>query len=267
MKKYLIVSLVLLGFGCKNNKSNSQNNSDDATVKTPTSISYKVVNVFPHDPNSFTEGFFLHDGKVFESTGLKGNTGTSKLLVYDLQTGKMAQSVSLPSVYFGEGISIVNNKLYQLTWQKHKVFVYDLPSLNKVKEMTWPYEGWGMTTDGKNLIISTGSSNLYYVNPEDFSVIKTIAVSNSYGPLPMINELEYVDGVVYANIWETNSIVKIDPKTGAVIGTIDLTNIRQQNSVPVVEDDVLNGIAYDSAKNTFLVTGKNWPKIFEIKLN
>ncbi|MGF7232417.1 glutaminyl-peptide cyclotransferase [Arachidicoccus sp.] len=264
MKKYLIVSLVLLAFGCKNNKSNSQSNSDDTSIDAPANIPYKVVNVYPHDPNSFTEGFFLHDGQVFESIGLNGH---SKLLVYDLKSGKVTQSVTLPSEYFGEGISIVNNKLYQLTYQKHKVFVYDLPTLNKIKEMTWPYEGWGMTTDGKDLIISTGSSNLYYVNPEDFSIVKTVPVSNNYGPLPMINELEYVDGIIYSNVWETNNIVKINPKTGNVVGTIDLTNIRQQNSVPVVEANVLNGIAYDSTKNSFLVTGKNWPKTFEIKLN
>lgn len=264
MIKSIFISLfILLSAACNNsNHSDAQSNSDTSNVSDIPTINYQVINIYPHDSTSFTEGFFLLDGKMYESAGL---TDKSKLLVYDLKSGNIFKQILLDKKYFGEGISVVNNKLYQLTWKDHKVFVYDFPSLKKTGELTWPYQGWGMTTDGKNLIISTGSSNLYYVNPTDFKIIKTINVSDMYGPLSNINELEYVDGYIFANKWQTEDIVKIDPKTAKVVGQIDLTNIRQKNGVSAT-GDVLNGIAYDSAANTLLVTGKNWSKIFELKL-
>lgn len=263
MKSILISLFVLLAASCNNsNHSDAQSNPDAMNAADIPTINYQVINIYPHDSSSFTEGLFLLDGKMYESAGLNDK---SKIKVYDLPTGKTIQTVVLPKL-FGEGISVINNKLYQLTWKEHKVFVYDYPSLNKAGEMTWPYEGWGMTNDGKHLIISTGSSNLYYVDPADFKILKTVNVSNNYGPLSNINELEYVDGFIYANVWETDNIVKIDPNSGKVVAMLDLSNIRQKNGVPAT-GDVLNGIAYDPAKKTLLVTGKDWPKIFELKLN
>lgn len=261
MKPIFISLLIFLAASCKN-ANNSQAQTDTNDVADIPAINYQVINMYPHDSSSFTEGFFMLDGKMYESAGLNDK---SKILVYDLTTGKTFQTVVLPKL-FGEGISVINGKLYQLTWKEHKVFVYDYPSLKKTGELSWPYEGWGMTTDGKDLIISTGSSNLYYVDPADFKIIKTVNVSNNYGPLSNINELEYVDGFIYANVWETDNIVKIDPNSGKVVAMLDLSGIRQKNGVPV-SGDVLNGIAYDSAKHTLLVTGKDWAKIFELKLN
>ncbi|ANI88003.1 hypothetical protein A9P82_00910 [Arachidicoccus ginsenosidimutans] len=265
MKSIAVSLFILLAASCQNANKQSSSNTDSTSVPAndPAAINYSVINMYPHDSSAFTEGFFLRDGKIYESTGLKGH---SEILIYDLASGRVDKKIAIPSQYFGEGINIINNQLFQLTWTSHKVFVYDLPNLNKVKELNWPYEGWGMTNDGKNLIISTGSSNLYYVNPADFSIVKTVNVTGQYGPLSNINELEYVDGFIYANVWQTDNIVKINPNSGKVVGQMDLTNIRQKNGVPAT-GDVLNGIAYDSTKNTLLITGKDWTKIFELKLN
>jgi glutamine cyclotransferase len=154
------------------------------------------------------------------------------------------------------------------------VYVYDATTFKKIKEMEWPFEGWGMTTDGKQFIISTGSSNLYFVNPDNFKIIKQVSVTDNYGPVGNINELEYVNGVVYANVWEQNYIIKIDPGTGKVLAKVDLSGILDSSNMPhdpakydLNSGNVLNGIAYDSAKNSFYVTGKYWPALFEIKLN
>lgn len=259
-KKYFVWPLMLLAVACGNNPND--NTSQDVPAAPSQEKAYKVVNIYPHHKETFTEGLFLKGDKVYESAG---ENGKSKLLVYELATGKILQSINLDAAYFGEGISEFNGKIYQLTYKKHKVFVYDAKTLKKIQEFTWPYEGWGMTTDGKELIVSIGSSNIYYVNPVDFQITKTISVSNNYGPLSMINELEYVDGFIYANVWQTDTIVKIDPASGKVTQTINLKNLRQDNGVAPT-GDVLNGIAYDSTKKSFLVTGKHWTNIFEIQL-
>ena len=185
-----------------------------------------------------------------------------------LANGKSEKSVSLSPEYFGEGISVINNKIYQLTWQEHKVFVYDMNFKKLPQEFEWPYEGWGMTTDGKYLIIDTGGSNIYFVNPETFKIERTLGVVNNNGYVSMINELEYVDGYLYGNIFETNSIIKINGQTGLVEAIADLTDILKKNHQPDTSDsNVLNGIAYNPATKTFYVTGKNWPSLFEIKFN
>jgi len=192
----------------------------------------------------------------------------------NLTTGKPVKDLNLDTADFGEGISMIDNKIYQLTWQEHKVYVYDATNFKKIKEMEWPFEGWGMTTDGKQLIIGTGSSNLYFVNPDNFKIIKQVSVTDNYGPVSNINELEYVNGIIYANQYETNYILKIDAETGKVLGKIDLSGILDSSNMPhdpakydLNSGNVLNGIAYDSAKNSFYVTGKYWPALFEIKLN
>lgn len=237
----------------------------------PPAIQYNVIKVYPHDTSSYTQGLIWYNNTLYEGTGLKEK---SKLLKVDLNTGKQNQQLKLDNKYFGEGITILNNKIYQLTWQEHKVFVYDLNTFKKVQEFEWPYDGWGLTNNGKDLIVSTGGNNLYFVDPATFKILKTVSVSNNYGPVSDINELEYVNGFVYANIYETDDIIKINPETGAVVGKLDLTDILSKNGVVYNREqigpntgNVLNGIAFDSAKNSFYITGKCWPALFEIKLN
>jgi len=271
--KYLVLIIVIYFVSsCKNNTGEGTKNIEENNPNpAPPILSYNIVKVYPHDTTSYIEGLFLHNNALYESTG---NNGKSKLLKLNIENGKPEKEIKLDSAYFGEGISMVNNKIYQLTWQEHKVFVYDANTFKKIKEMQWPFEGWGMTTDGKQLIISTGGSNLYFVNPDDFKIIKQVSVTDNYGPVGNINELEYVNGIIYANLYQTNYILKIDPQTGKVTGKLDLTGILDKSSIPydpakydVNSGNVLNGIAYDSAKNSFYVTGKYWPALFEIKLN
>jgi glutamine cyclotransferase len=202
-----------------------------------------------------------------------GNYGSSKLFQSSLD-GKTLKSVKLTKEYFGEGITVLNNRIYQLTWKESKVFVYDASTFKKINELTWPHDGWGMTNDGKNIIISTGSSILYFVDPENFKILNQISVTDNYGPVSLVNELEYVNNFIYANVYETDFILKIDPETGNVVGKLDLSGLLQKSGMqynaqnyPGTNGNVLNGIAYDSVKNSFFVTGKMWPALFEIKLN
>ena len=182
--------------------------------------------------------------------------------------------ISSDSSVFGEGITVFNNKIYELTWKTHKVNVYDLSTFKKINEINWPFEGWGLTNNGKVLIVSTGSSNLYFVDPNTFTILKQVNVTDNNGPVSNINELEYVKGFVYANVYETDNIIKIDPETGNVVGRLDCSNILSKSGMTLNPSEysettgyVLNGIAYDSLKNNFYITGKQWPVLFEIKLN
>ncbi len=229
-------------------------------------LSFTVVKIYPHDTTSFTEGLIWFNNTLYEGTG---NKGSSRLIQSDIETGKTVKDVKLVKDFFGEGITILNNKIYELTWQEHKGFVYDLNTLQKLQEFEWPFEGWGMTNNGKELIISTGSSNLYFVNPDNFKINKTVSVFDNYGPVGNINELEYVNGVVYANHYLTQEIIRIDPESGKVTGKLDLTGIMDSNGVKYDPSklDVLNGIAFNADKNTLYVTGKYWPALFELKLN
>lgn len=244
---------------------------EDNGNTAPPVIGYNVVKVYPHDTSSYTEGLIWHNNELYESAG---NYTVSKLFKGDIATAKASKTIKLDDKYFGEGIAILNDKIYQLTYREHKVLVYDLKTFQKIKELEWAQEGWGMTTNGKELIISTGSSNIYYVNPEDFKIIRMVAVSDNYGPVGDINELEFVNNMLYANIWQTNYIYKIDPESGKVLGKMDFTGLLSKSGVKYdpalydnTSDNVLNGIAYDSAKNSFYITGKKWPALFEIKLN
>lgn len=270
MRNCLIVILFSALFACNTKKDNEENKAaEENAIAAPEIINYNVVKIYPHDTSSYTQGLIWYKDHLYEGTG---EYNTSKIAKVDLNTGKpvMQHKLTDPSI-FGEGITIFDNKIYQLTWQANKVYVYDLQTFKKINEFNWPQEGWGITHDNKSLIISTGSSNLYFVNPDNFKIENVVGVTNNYGPVGDINELEYINGFVYANQYETNYILKINPETGKVEGRMDLTNIRQKNGVP--EDPnmlqnglVLNGIAYDSAKNSLLVTGKKWPALFEIKI-
>lgn len=262
-------SIVLLLTACKNEPSNSNNSSaanSANVIAPPININYNIIASYPHDTSSYTQGLIWKNNNLYESTGLEGH---SKLMKVDIKNGKAQQSVTLDPTVFGEGITILNNKIYELTWQSHKVFVYDSKTFKKIKEFSWDHEGWGITDNGKELIISTGDSNLYFVDPETFKLLKIVGVSDNNGPVGNLNELEYINGTVFSNIYLTDYIIKIDPSNGHIIGKIDLAGLLQKSGkqVNLQEGYVLNGIAYDSTKKSLYVTGKKWPLLFEMKID
>jgi len=228
----------------------------------PDYYTYQVVHAYPHSTTAFTEGLVYFDGHLYESTGLNGQSTLSE---EDLQTGKVLQQIAVPAEYFGEGLAILNGKAYQLTWQAQKGFVYDLATFNKVKEFSYTGEGWGMTTDGQSLIMSDGTSQIRFLDPETFAVKRTIVVSKEGVPMTQVNELEYIKGEIFANVWQTDYMLRIDPANGNVKGVIDFHGLLPANE-RTPGTDVLNGVAYDAANDRIFVTGKNWPKIFEVKL-
>lgn len=231
----------------------------------PEKFGYKVIKAYPHNNEHFTQGFEIHNGYLYEGTGQEG---TSAIYKIDLSSWKTIKEYKLDDQYFGEGITILNRKLYQLTYKTQIGFVRDLNTFELIK--IWNYkntEGWGLTNDNKFIIMSDGTEFLYYLDPETLKEIKRIQVCNHKGVIKNLNELEYINGEIWANIWTTDTIVKIDPKTGKIVAEINFkgllaSNLSNQNT-PV---DVLNGIAYDNEKNKIYVTGKLWPKIFEIEL-
>ncbi len=221
---------------------------------------YTVVHVYPHDPTAFTEGLEFVDGVLYEGTGLRGHSSLRKV---DLATGKVLQEQTLAEQYFGEGVTVVGDKIYQLTWQAHTGFVYDLQSFKQLSEFSYTTEGWGLTHDDQHLIMSDGTSTLYVRDPVTFAEIGRVEVHDADGPVVRLNELEYAKGEIFANVWQTDYIVRIAPETGVVTGWIDLSGLLgpADRTQPV---DVLNGIAYDAAAGHLFVTGKLWPKLFEI---
>jgi glutaminyl-peptide cyclotransferase len=223
---------------------------------------YEVVNTYPHDRGAFTQGFVIYDGILYEGTGLKGRSSLRKV---DLKTGKVLKEYDIPGIYFGEGIAVDGNRLVQLTWQSHKGFVYDRNSFNLIKTFDYPTEGWGITFDGRNFIMSDGSATLYFLDPESLSEVGRLEVYDDKGPVTRLNELEYANGEIFANVWGSNRIARINPATGRVTGWIDLSGLLSPEDRKI-RVDVLNGIAYDNKTNRFFVTGKLWPKIFEIKI-
>ena len=223
---------------------------------------YEVVNEYPHDPAAFTQGLQFVDGVLYEGTGLRGRSSLRKV---DLETGEVLQQIDLDREYFGEGIDVIGDRIYQLTWQNKVAFVYDRETFAEVGRFDYSTEGWGLTFDGTDLIMSDGTATLYRRNPETFAVIDRVQVQAGDDLVPLLNELEYVNGEVYANVWQTNKIARIDPTTGQVVGWVDLTGLLDKSTItdPV---DVLNGIAYDAETDRLFVTGKLWPTLFEINL-
>ncbi len=263
--KYVLIVICIIALNACGGTDKPANNGNNNGISAPAQINYTVVNTYPHDTSSFTEGLVWFNNFLYEGTG---NYGKSKLLKTDLKTGKIVQQASLENQYFGEGISIMNNKIYQLTYREQKVFVYDVATFKKTAEFSWETgEGWGMTTDGKQLILTNSGSNLYYINPVNFSISKVVGVTDNYGPVGAINELEYVDGFIYANVYPTDVIIKINPETGKVEGKIDMGGLLEKTGKATGNEDVLNGIAYNAATKSFYITGKFWPLLFEIKLN
>lgn len=220
---------------------------------------YSVVKTYPHDTAAYTEGLIYSNGSLYESTG---EYGTSSLRRVDLETGRVLQEYNLPSDYYGEGLTIVDGKLIQLTWLEHVGFIYDANTFALIRNFSVTSQGWGLTYDGANLILSDGSSALTFLNPQTYQVTGQVNVKDGNQSINNINELEYVNGDVYANIWMTNRIAIINPQTGQVKGWIDLTGIYQ----PTGFNSVLNGIAYDQQTNRLFVTGKNWPNLYEITI-
>jgi glutamine cyclotransferase len=234
--------------------------SDNTAHSVAIHYTYDIVNVYPHDENAFTEGLVFENGFLYESTGLYGN---STLRRVELETGKILQLHALNNQFFGEGITIVGNRIIQLTWQSHKGFVYDKYDFDLLQEFNYDSEGWGITYDGNRLIMSDGTSNLYFLDPVTFQKIGQVQVLDT-APVTELNELEYIQGEVYANIWTQEKIAVINPQTGQVRAWIDLSGIQGLESHDA--NNVLNGIAYDTKGDRLFVTGKMWPKLFEIRL-
>lgn len=223
---------------------------------------YRVIHTYPHDHNAFTQGLIFVDGHLYESTGEDGH---SSLRMVDLATGRVLQDAPLENKYFAEGLTNWGSTLVQLTWLSHVGFVYDRFSFRLLRTFKYNYEGWGLTQDGKNLIESDGSSTLRFLNPTTFKVVRSIYVTDRGKAVQELNELEYIHGEIYANVWHTDRIARISPVTGQVLGWIDLAGLLPPDKHPGPEG-VLNGIAYDAAHDRLFVTGKLWPLLFEIKV-
>ncbi len=223
-----------------------------------------VIEVYPHDKYSQTEGLIYLNGFIYEGTG-PCKDGPSSLRRLDLKTGKILQYISLPEPIFGEGITVLDDRIIQLTYRSRTGYVYSLKDWSLIRKFSYETEGWGLTNDGKNLIMSDGSSTLFFLSPETFEIVKKITVHNNNGELRAVNELEYINGYIYANIFLTDTILKISPDTGEVKKSYRLKNLLKGYYKPG-PDAPANGIAYDSEKDHFLVTGKYWPYLFRIKL-
>jgi glutamine cyclotransferase len=243
-----VVLMVFLSFG--------QIPIDSAS---PIRYTYQIIKIYPHDTNAFTEGLVFDDGVLFESTG---EYGSSSLRQVNLEDGVVQHEVLLPNQYFGEGLTVVNGSLVQLTWREKIGFIYDKENFGLLRNFSYSSEGWGLTFDGSKLILSDGTSKLKFLDPVTFQIVGQVSVHDGNTPVTNINELEYVNGAVYANIWMQQKIAIINPQTGTVKGWIDLTGICQSNNA----EDVLNGIAYDQQTHRLYVTGKNWPNLYQITI-
>jgi glutaminyl-peptide cyclotransferase len=224
---------------------------------------FDVVHTYPHDPAAFTEGLFYLNGFLYESTGLEEHSTIRKVR---LESGRVVQKIDIPAQYFGEGIVNWKNQLVSLTWKSQVGFVFDLATLKQQRQFGYRGEGWALTQDGKQIIMSDGTPELRLLNPSTLKETGRITVTLAGKPLSNVNELEWVKGEIYANLWQTNWIVRIEPHTGAVVGLIDLTGLLSRSDFVPGQTDVLNGIAYDAKGDRLFVTGKNWPKLFEIRL-
>lgn len=224
---------------------------------------YRVVAEYQHDTGAYTQGLVLIDGTLYEGTGL---TGQSELRRVELETGEVLQARPLDDEYFGEGVAVLGDRIYQLTWQAGVCFVYDRETFELLETFTYPGEGWGLTTDGERLIMSDGSDRIEFRDPETFAVLGSVAVRDGGLPVSNLNELEYIDGEVWANVYQTDRIVRIDPATGNVTGWLDLTGLLPEDHPGAEDAEVLNGIAYEPETGQLLVTGKDWPLLFEIEL-
>lgn len=278
VKKIIGISLPLLCLLAACGDADKNSNQEEvktpqpqqSAIPAPAPINYTVVNVYPHDTRAFTQGLVHYNNKLYEGTGLKGE---STLRIVDYKTGTVQKKIDMEQSLFGEGITILKDTLYQLTYQEHLILIYTAKDLKLIRKAYWPSEGWGLTHNGTSLIVSDGSDKLYFLRPSDFKLEKVLNVNNNAGPVYKINELEYINGFVYANQWETDNILKIDPATGFVVGIMDFKDILKKvaninyDVQEREEGSVLNGIALDETTGNLFITGKRWPKLLEIKLN
>jgi glutaminyl-peptide cyclotransferase len=232
-----------------------------AGAASPERLVVKVLSVRPHDAGAYTQGLLLHGGSLFESTGLYGRSSLREVAA---ETGDVKRQVSLPASSFGEGLALVEDRLIQLTWQEGRALVYGLADLRQVGELRYEGEGWGLCWDGHRLVMSDGSDRLTFRDPKTFAVLDEVRVTVAGRPAERLNELECVEGTIYANVWQTDDILRIDPATGKVTAVVDASGLLSPSESRVAE--VLNGIAWDPARRTFLITGKLWPKMFEVTM-
>lgn len=233
-----------------------------ASAAKPASYSYEVIKTWPHDRMAFTQGLLVYGESFLESTGLNGQ---SSLREVDIKTGRVLKKISLPAEFFGEGLAVLNGRAYQLTWQNRRGFVYNADTFRRESEFTYDGEGWGLTTDGTVLILSDGTHRIRFLDPATFKVLRTVEVTSEGKPVERLNELEWIKGEIFANVWMTDRVVRIDPATGRVRGVIDFSGLLAP-AERRPETEMLNGIAYDSATDRLFVTGKRWPAIFEVRL-
>ena len=274
LSRLLLLTLTLCGVagcdgGARTNVTANGNSNGAASNRPPGSAAeqpqvygYEVVNTFPHDAEAFTQGLIFQDGALIESTGLERH---STLRRVELQSGKVLQKIDVPRDFFAEGMTLFNGKIYQLTWKGEKGFIYDPQTFEKLGEFPYEGEGWGLTHDADSLILSDGSSEIRFIDPNSYQVRRTINVTYNGRPIQELNELEYVKGEIFANIWHDNRVLRIDPQTGRVKGWIDFAGLLKPGEATSPEA-VLNGIAYDEAADRLFVTGKLWPKLFEVRL-
>jgi len=232
--------------------------------KASAAIPYKVVKVFPHDKTAFTQGLVIEYGRLFESTGQEGASWVAEV---DIASGKQDKKVVLDSIYFGEGITILNDKIYQLTWKNKKGFVYDVNTFQKLNEFVYDHEGWGITHDNTNLLVSDGTHHIHFIDTISLKEVRSLEVIENDLPIDKLNELEYINGYLYANRWMTNEVLKIDLGSGEVVGRLDLSQLAMEANQSNPSADVLNGIAYERKSGLFLVTGKWWPFLFALSLD
>lgn len=239
------------------NQSSASSDSQSAQKN-----SYEVVNTYPHDPEAFLQGLVWSDGGFYESTGLYGE---STLRRVEFPSGRVLKKISLSADLFGEGLAQVDDHLVQITWQTHRGFVYDRQTFKLIREFTYDTEGWGITYDGKNLIMSDGSSTLTYLDPQTYQPVKKLKVTLNGRPVVDLNELEYIEGEIWSNVWQTDKILRIDPATGKVNSYLDMGGVLP-GEFRTGHEDVLNGIAYDAEQKRIFISGKKWPRIIEIRL-
>lgn len=264
LQRIAVALLAFLSFTSLNCQTGSVANlpENGAVSDRASAYGYEVINTWPHDPVAFTQGLVFQDGNLLESTGLQGRSSLRRV---ELDTGKVLQMVNIPAPYFAEGLTLFKGKLYQLTWRHERGFIYDAWTFEKIGEFSYSGEGWGLTNDGESLILSDGTNRLRFLDPDNFQLRRSIAVLDQRTAVTDLNELEYVHGEIYANVWHKDQIARIDPQTGRVSAWVDLTGLLKPVEA-THEEAVLNGIAYDETSDRLFVTGKLWPKLFEIRL-
>lgn len=273
MRSILLFLALLITFGCGADKPaepnvNTKNPGANSSAASVPVYKFEIVKAYPHDPRAFTQGLVFLNGTLYEGTGgTDGDDFYSSLRNVELETGRVRKKIDLDRDYFGEGVAVLNGKIYQLTWREATAFVYNLEDFSKIGEFRYPGEGWGLTTDGTNLFMSDGTHVIRVVNPENFQTVRTIVVNDERGrPILELNELEWVKGEIWANVWQSGWIMRIDPETGKLLGRIDLRKMVEEERDLNKKADVLNGIAYDEAGDRIFVTGKLWRRLFEIKV-